>query len=62
MIAASSSSDAFAPRRRVQRGAGSVTFDSRRSEVRRTGVKSIDWLTYPIVDITEAPPIIDVVC
>ena len=27
----------------------------------RTGVKSIDWLTYPIVDITEAPPVIDVV-
>jgi CO/xanthine dehydrogenase Mo-binding subunit len=27
----------------------------------RKGVKSIDWLTYPIVDITEAPPVIDVV-
>jgi nicotinate dehydrogenase subunit B len=27
----------------------------------RTGVKSVDWLTYPIVDITEAPPVIDVV-
>src|SRR5258706_832761 len=27
----------------------------------RRSVKSIDWLTYQIVDITEAPPIIDVV-
>jgi CO/xanthine dehydrogenase Mo-binding subunit len=27
----------------------------------RSSVKSIDWLTYPIVDITEAPPVIDVV-
>ena len=27
----------------------------------RRSVKSIDWLTYPIVDITEAPPVIDVV-
>src|SRR5262249_34362246 len=31
-----------------------VQFDSR-------GVKSVDWLTYPILDITEAPPVIDVV-
>jgi CO/xanthine dehydrogenase Mo-binding subunit len=27
----------------------------------RKGVKSVDWLTYPIVDITEAPTVIDVV-
>jgi CO/xanthine dehydrogenase Mo-binding subunit len=27
----------------------------------RRMVKSVDWLTYPIVDITEAPPVIDVV-
>ena len=27
----------------------------------RRSVRSIDWLTYPIVDITEAPPVIDVV-
>ncbi|HXJ00740.1 MAG TPA: molybdopterin cofactor-binding domain-containing protein [Micropepsaceae bacterium] len=27
----------------------------------RNGVRSVDWLTYPIVDITEAPPVIDVV-
>ena len=27
----------------------------------RRSVKSVDWLTYPIVDITEAPPVIDVV-
>ncbi len=27
----------------------------------RRNVKSVDWLTYPIVDITEAPPVIDVV-
>ena len=27
----------------------------------RRNVRSIDWLTYPIVDITEAPPVIDVV-
>lgn len=27
----------------------------------RTGVKSIDWLTYPILDMTEAPEQIDVV-
>jgi len=27
----------------------------------RKNVRSIDWLTYPIVDITEAPPVIDVV-
>jgi nicotinate dehydrogenase subunit B len=24
-------------------------------------VRSVDWLTYPILDITEAPPIVDVV-
>jgi CO/xanthine dehydrogenase Mo-binding subunit len=27
----------------------------------RKSVKSVDWLTYPIVDITEAPAVIDVV-
>jgi CO/xanthine dehydrogenase Mo-binding subunit len=27
----------------------------------RRGVKSVDWVTYPIVDITEAPPVIDIV-
>ncbi len=27
----------------------------------RRNVRSVDWLTYPIVDITEAPPVIDVV-
>ena len=27
----------------------------------RTSVKSIDWLTYPIVDIAEAPEVIDVI-
>jgi CO/xanthine dehydrogenase Mo-binding subunit len=31
-----------------------VLFDTR-------NVKSVDWLTYPIVEITEAPPVIDVV-
>jgi CO/xanthine dehydrogenase Mo-binding subunit len=31
-----------------------VQFDSR-------NVKSVDWLTYPIVEISEAPPVIDVV-
>ena len=27
----------------------------------RKGVKSVDWLTYPILDVTEAPPQIDIV-
>ena len=27
----------------------------------RRSVRSVDWLTYPIVDITEAPPTIDIV-
>jgi CO/xanthine dehydrogenase Mo-binding subunit len=27
----------------------------------RKGVKSVDWLTYPILDMTEAPPVVDVV-
>jgi len=27
----------------------------------RKTVKSVDWLTYPIIDITEAPAVIDVV-
>jgi CO/xanthine dehydrogenase Mo-binding subunit len=27
----------------------------------RKGVKSVDWLTYPILDVTEAPPVVDVV-
>jgi CO/xanthine dehydrogenase Mo-binding subunit len=27
----------------------------------RRSVRSVDWLTYPIVDITEAPPVIDIV-
>ena len=27
----------------------------------KKAVRSVDWLTYPIVDITEAPPVIDVV-
>jgi nicotinate dehydrogenase subunit B len=27
----------------------------------RKGVRSVDWITYPILDITEAPPVVDVV-
>ena len=27
----------------------------------RKGVRSVDWLTYPILDMTEAPPIVDIV-
>ena len=27
----------------------------------RKGVRSVDWLTYPILDITEAPPVVDIV-
>jgi len=27
----------------------------------RKGVKSVDWLTYPILDMTEAPPVVDIV-
>jgi len=27
----------------------------------RKGVRSVDWLTYPILDIKEAPPVVDVV-
>ena len=27
----------------------------------RRGVKSVDWLTYPILDITEAPETVDIV-
>jgi CO/xanthine dehydrogenase Mo-binding subunit len=31
-----------------------VQFDKR-------SVKSVDWITYPILDITEAPPVIDII-
>jgi nicotinate dehydrogenase subunit B len=27
----------------------------------RKGVRSVDWITYPILDITEAPPVVDIV-